>query len=139
MAAAQSQHLKLWLAIKGQSWDLAAYELEQLRASLAEAALLYNGLPVSDVTTPVPALESISGVIKAKNPGRGFASAMRELTDGCNACHRMMGRGFVVMQVPTADQQSFSNQRFLGKPMTSCCGVDRAEACNETSSLFPSR
>jgi hypothetical protein len=38
---------------------------------------------------------------------------MRQLTDGCNACHRSLGRGFVVVQVPTDQQQPiFSNQRF---------------------------
>jgi hypothetical protein len=51
--------------------------------------------------------QSISDAVTAKNV-RSFANGMRELTDGCNACHRSLGR---VVQVP-ADQKSFSNQRF---------------------------
>jgi hypothetical protein len=110
MSAAQSQHFKLWVAAKAQNWDLAAYEAQQLTASLAEAAMLYNGLPVSNVTTLMTPLQSISDAITAKNV-RSFANGMRELTDGCNACHRSLGRSFVVVQVPT-DQKIFSNQRF---------------------------
>jgi len=37
---------------------------------------------------------------------------MRQLTDGCNACHRSMGWAFLVVQVPTARQTVFGNQRF---------------------------
>jgi len=112
MVTAQTQHLKLWLAAKAQNWDLVAYEAQQLKTSLAEAALLYDGLPVSNVTTLLPPLQSILDAANAKN-GRSFANAMRELTDGCNACHRSMGRGFVVVQVPTDRQQPiFGNQQF---------------------------
>jgi hypothetical protein len=112
MSAAQMQHLKLWLAAKAQNWDLAAYEAQQLKTSLTQAATLYHDLPVSNVTTLVPPLESIIAAANAKN-ARKFAVGMRELTEGCNACHRSMGAGFVVVQVPTDQQQPiFSNQRF---------------------------
>jgi hypothetical protein len=75
MSAAQSQHLKLWVAAKAQNWDLAAYEAQQLTASLAEAAMLYNGLPVTNVTTLMTPLRSISDAITAKNV-RSFANGM---------------------------------------------------------------
>jgi len=111
MGTAQRQHLKLWLAAKTQNWDLAAYEAQELKTSLAEAALLYDGLPVSNVTTLLPPLQSILDATSAKN-ARNFANGMRELTDGCNACHRSMGRAFIVVQVPTGQQTIFGNQRF---------------------------
>ncbi|MBR0715909.1 hypothetical protein [Bradyrhizobium liaoningense] len=116
MSAAQARHQKLWLAGKAQNWELAAYELHQLKASLVEAALLYSGIPVSNVTTLEPSLQSVSDAIGAKD-GRKFAKALGELTEGCNACHRSMGRSFVVMRVPV-DQQPFGNQAFQpqGKP-----------------------
>jgi hypothetical protein len=113
MGEAQSQHFKLWVAAKAQNWDLAAYEVQQLSTSLSEAAMLYNGLPVSNVTTLMTPLQSISDAITAKN-ARSFADNMRELTDGCNACHRSMGWSFVVIQVPTS-QQIYGNQRFTPK------------------------
>lgn len=115
MSAAQTRHQKLWLAGKAQNWELAAYELRQLKASLVEAALLYSGIPVGNVTTLEPSLQSVSGAIDAKD-GRKFAKVLGELTEGCNACHRSMSRGFVVMKVPS-DQQPFADQQFT--PATS--------------------
>jgi mono/diheme cytochrome c family protein len=111
MRMAQTQHLKLWLAAKAQNWDLATYEAQQLKTSLADAALLYDNLPVSNVTTLLPPLQSILDAASAKN-ARNFADGMRELTDGCNACHRSLGRGFIMVQVPTDRQTNFGNQRF---------------------------
>jgi hypothetical protein len=110
MSAAQSRHLKLWLAGKAQNWELAAYELGQLQASLVEAAMLYSGIPVSNVTTLQKPLQSVSDAITAKD-GRKFTKAVGELTEGCNSCHRSMGRSFVVMRIPS-DQEPFGNQLF---------------------------
>jgi len=110
MSAAQTRHQKLWLAGRAQNWELSAYELRQLKASLIEAALLYSGIPVSNVTTLEPSLRATSEAIAAKD-GRKFAKALGDLTEGCNACHRSMERSFVVIKVP-ADPQPFSNQQF---------------------------
>jgi hypothetical protein len=116
MSAAQTRHQKLWMAGKAQNWELAAFELRQLKASLVDAALLYSGIPISNVTTLEKPLQSVSDAIAAKD-GRKFAKAVGDLTEGCNACHRSLNRSFVVMKVP-ADQQPFGNQQFLpqGKP-----------------------
>ncbi|MBC9876133.1 hypothetical protein G8O24_02085 [Bradyrhizobium sp. INPA01-394B] len=110
MSAAQARHQKLWLAGKAQNWELTAFELRQLKASLVEAALLYSGIPISNVTTLEPSLQSTSDAIAAKD-GRKFAKAVGDLTEGCNACHRSMGRSFVVIRVPS-DAQPFANQQF---------------------------
>jgi len=111
MSAAQLQHLKLWFAGKAKNWDLAAYELLLLKDSLIDAALLYPAIPASNVTTLAEPLRSISDALTAKD-SRRFASAMRGLTDGCNACHRSMDRGYVVIKLPT-DQQPPANQVFV--------------------------
>lgn len=110
MSAAQTRHQKLWLAGKAQNWELAAFELRQLKASLVEAAVFYSGIPVSNVTTLEPALQSMSDAIAAKDGGR-FAKGLGDLTEGCNACHRSMKRSFVAIKVPS-DQQAFGNQQF---------------------------
>jgi hypothetical protein len=91
------QHLRLWLAAKAQNWDLAAYEAQQLKTRLTQAAALYHDLPVSNVTTLVPPPESIIAAASEKNASK-FAVDMRQLTDGCNACHRSMGAAIVVVQ-----------------------------------------
>jgi hypothetical protein len=111
MSAAQTRHQKLWLAAKAQNWELAGFELRQLKASLVEAAVLYSGIPVSNVTTLEPSLQSLSDAIDAKD-GRKFAKGLGDLTEGCNACHRSLKRSFVVMKVPS-DPQPFSNQQFV--------------------------
>jgi hypothetical protein len=109
MTAIQLRHMKLWFAGKAFNWELAAYELRQLDTGLMEAATPYPDIPVSDVTTMAKPAKSISDAIEARD-GRRFAKAVGELTDGCNACHQSVGRGFIVMRTPT--EQPFSNQVF---------------------------
>jgi hypothetical protein len=109
MSAAQNQHLKLWYAGRAKNWELAAYELRQLTDSLAEAAVLYPGIPVDNVTTMKEPLLSIADALAAGD-SRAFAASMRKLTDGCNACHASMDRGYVVMTLPT--DQPPANQVF---------------------------
>ena len=109
MNAVQLRHSKLWFAGRAQNWQLAAYELRQLKAGLLESAVLYEGIPVSNVTTMTNPVQSIADAIETKDNKR-FAKAARELTDGCNACHKSMGRGYITIQMPTASP--FSNQSF---------------------------
>ena len=109
MSVVQSQHIKLWLAGKALNWELATYELRQLKAGLLQAAVMYEGIPTTNVTTMTKPVQSIADAIEAKDIKR-FAKAVGELTDGCNACHQSMGRGFIVMRMPTA--QSFGDQSF---------------------------
>ena len=110
MGMAQIEHLKLWYAGKAKNWDLAAYELRQLTNSLAEAAIFYPAVPVSNVTTMKEPLLSVADAIAAGD-GRKFAASMRVLTDGCNACHTSMGRGFIAITVPAGGQPP-ANQIF---------------------------
>ena len=110
MGTVQAHHMKLWLAGKAQNWDLAVYEQRLLKESLVESALLYSGIPASNVTTLEAPLEAVSDAISAKD-SRKFAKALGEVTDGCNSCHQSMERGFIVMRVPT-EQQPFGNQLF---------------------------
>ena len=109
MNAAQLRHMKLWFAGKALNWELAAYELGQLKASLVEAASLYSGIPVTSVSTMAEPVQSISDAITARD-GRRFSNAIGELTNGCNACHQSMERGYIVMRIP--DASPFGNQSF---------------------------
>ncbi len=109
MSAVQLRHMKLWFAGKAGNWELAAYELRQLEAGLMEAATLYSGIPATNVTRMTQPAQSIGDAITAKD-SRRFAKAVGEFTDGCNACHQSIGRGFIVMRVPT--DSPFSNQVF---------------------------
>ncbi len=110
MNVIQSQDMKLWLAGQSRNWDLAAFELRQLTDSLAEAATLYSGIPSTNITKLSEPLKSISDAIGAKDRQQ-FSKAVDGLTDGCNACHRSMGRAFIAIQTPPADGP-FGNQSF---------------------------
>jgi hypothetical protein len=109
MNAVQTRHIKLWFAGKALNWELATFELRQLKAGLLQAAVMYTGIPVTNVTTMSKPVQSIADAITAKDIKR-FSQAVHELTNGCDACHQSMGRGFIIIGVPT--EQPFSDQLF---------------------------
>ena len=109
MNALQLRHLKLYFAARAQNWELADFELRQAKAGLTQAALLYSGLPVTNITTLATPVEALSDAVKAKDQ-RKFMDAFGQLTNGCNACHQSMGRKFIVIAEPTG--QPFTNQVF---------------------------
>jgi hypothetical protein len=109
MNGLQLRHLKLYFAARSQNWELADFELHQMTTGLAEAAVLYTGLPVTNITTLTAPLQALSDALKAKDQ-RKFTDAFGQLTNGCNACHQAMGRKFIVIGQPT--QSPFSNQVF---------------------------
>jgi hypothetical protein len=109
MNALQLRHLKLYFAGRAQNWELADFELRQVRAGLAEAAVLYSGLPVTNITTLAAPVQALSDAIKAKDE-RKLMNAFGQITNGCNACHQSMDRKFIVIAQPT--QPPFSNQLF---------------------------
>jgi len=110
MGKIQLRHIKLWFAGKPGNWELATYELDEIRASLEKAADLYRGIPVELVLNTAEPILTISTAIEAKDSAM-FAKAYGDLTVACNTCHQGIGRGFIVIQVPTASpftDQSFS-------------------------------
>jgi hypothetical protein len=109
MNLVQTRHMKLGFAGRAQNWDLARFELHQLKGNLGEAAALYTGIPVSNVTTLGTPLQALSDAIDAKD-GKRFAASFGDLTGGCNTCHGAMSRGFVVIRSPS--EQPFGNQVF---------------------------
>lgn len=110
MSAIQARHVKLYYASKAGNWDLAAYEARQLKGGLIEAARLYAGIPVSNVTTMAQPMQSVDDAIAAKDL-QGFSHAFAGLTEACNGCHAAMGRAFIVMRTP-AEAQPLGDQSF---------------------------
>jgi hypothetical protein len=109
MLGKQWRHIKLWFAGRQRNWDLAAYELAQIKASLADAAVFYSDIPISDVMTMAEPILSIKKAIESKDD-LNFTKAFNELTAGCNSCHRQMRREFITIQIPAASP--FSDQLF---------------------------
>jgi hypothetical protein len=113
MGKIQLRHIKLWFAGKSENWELAAYETDEIRASLEKAADLYRGIPVELVLNTADPIVAIVKAIEAKDSA-AFAKAYGDFTTACNECHIGIGRGFIVMQVPTSSP--FTDQSFAPPP-----------------------
>ena len=114
MTATQLRHAKLWFAGKNRNWELAAYEVDEIKEGLQDAAKFHatvDGIPVAEMIKTIidPRLERIEKAIDAKNSAR-FASAFDALTDGCNSCHTKAGKPFIRIQRPS--EPPLSNQNF---------------------------
>jgi len=114
MGATQVRHAKLWFAGQAENWELAAYELDEIREGLEDAAKLHpthKDMPVADMiklNLDGP-LGDVERAIEAKDNSR-FTSAFDGLTAACNACHKAASYGFIKVQRPTAPP--VSNQVF---------------------------
>jgi len=80
-----------------------------VKTSLTEAIALYTDVPVENITMIDPPIKSLESAIAARDKA-AFGKAFNALTTGCNSCHQSIGRGFIVMTVPTASP--FGNQSF---------------------------
>jgi hypothetical protein len=117
MMATQSHHAKLWLAGNARNWDLADYQIDELKEGLEDAAKSipdYKGVPVGRMIEDLmmPPIAEVESAIKARD-GAKFATAFEKLTTACNACHQGANRGFIVIQRPAASP--FPNQSFAPK------------------------
>jgi hypothetical protein len=114
MMATQLRHAKLWFAGKSRNWDLAAYEIDEIKEGLEDAARLHStvdGVPVAEMIKTIidPRIERVEKAVDAKNASQ-FIAAFDELTDGCNACHAGAGKPFIRIQRPS--EPPLSNQNF---------------------------
>jgi len=114
MAGTQVRHAKLWFAGEAENWELAAYEVDEIKEGLEDAAKLHpthKGVPVADMiksSLDAP-LAELEAAIAAKDKSR-FARAFDGLTSACNACHTAASYGFIKVQRPT--MAPVSNQVF---------------------------
>src|SRR5580658_436756 len=114
MMATQLRHAKLWFAGKSHNWPLAAYEIDEIKEGLEDAAKYHannDGVPVAEMIKTIiePRIERLEKAVGAKNNAQ-FVAAFDELTDGCNACHAGAGKPFIRIQRPTTPP--VSNQNF---------------------------
>jgi hypothetical protein len=109
MGITQIRHEKLWHAGRSRNWELATYEIQQLRSTLVRSAALYLNIPIDLVVTADAPLEDMLKAVKARDD-KAFVTAYESLTAACNTCHQAGGVGFVRMVTPRAS--SFTNQDF---------------------------
>ncbi len=115
MGATQMRHAKLWFAGENGNWDLAAYEMDELREGLTDAAHfnpMFKNIPVQTMleqftTQPLSGLDK---AIASKNV-ENFKQAFDQLTAACNGCHHAAARGFISITRPT--MVPLTNQSFI--------------------------
>lgn len=114
MLATQTRHAKLWLAGNAQNWELADYEIDELKEGLEDLGKLipvFKDIPIGKMIESImdAPIAEVEKTIKAKDRAR-FVAAFDKLTEACNACHQAASRPFIVIQRPTA--ATYPNQSF---------------------------
>src|SRR5262245_26227928 len=116
MTFQQMRHAKPWLAADAGNWDLARYELDEIKEAFAAIAKIHPTwkdapVPIDQAieTMLTDPLKKLDDAVTAKDK-RAFAAAFDTLTEGCNACHQATNHGFNVVQKPKTNP--FPNQNF---------------------------
>lgn len=115
----QSRHIKLFYAGEAQNWQLAEFQMKELRSAFSRIGLTipkYQNMSMDATVSSMmtPSLQALDAAIRAKNP-KQFVSAYGELTDACNACHHVMNYAFLVVKVPSSPAGSvYPDQEFKG-------------------------
>ena len=114
MTVTQLRHAKLWFAGKQNNWDLAAYELDEIKEGLEDAQKQFpthDGIPVAEMIKTIidPRIEELEKAVRAKSSAK-FSVAFDELTSGCNSCHAVANKPFIRIQRPT--ESPLTNQNF---------------------------
>jgi hypothetical protein len=113
MLGIQAHHTKLWFAGKNENWELADFEIEEIREAM-EDIQDFNGDQCESQTVPLifPPLDSLSKAIEEKNLVK-FTKNFSILTNSCNTCHRATNHAFNVIRIP--ESNPFPNQDFSAR------------------------
>lgn len=106
MTLTQLRHAKMWFAGKQRNWDLAAYEIDEIKEGLEDAARLHptlDKIPIAEMIKAIidPRIEQLAKSVEAKDSSQ-FSAAFDELTNGCNTCHAAANKPFIRIQRPAA-------------------------------------
>lgn len=110
MAGIQNHHAKLWFAGIYQNWNLASFELDEIKEMVEMAKNIETDRPESK-SLPIlqPSLDSIEASIKSADRIK-FMASYTLLTSSCNKCHEENKFEFNVITIPTVPP--VSNQDF---------------------------
>jgi len=114
MMATQTRHAKLWYAGSARNWDLADYQIDELKEGLEDLGKHtpnYKGIPIGSMINNLimAPIGEVEGAVKASDRAK-FVAAYDKLTAACNTCHQGSNRAFIVIQRPAG--QAFPNQSF---------------------------
>jgi Skp family chaperone for outer membrane proteins len=105
---------KLWFAAKALNWELAEYELDELKETMEAAKGLNaekNGVRISNVLDSVlqTQVAALDKSLKSKSRSE-FQRSYDEILSACNGCHESAGYKFIHIVPPTAPP--VTNQRW---------------------------
>jgi len=106
MTAMQLHMGKIWFAGKSRNWDLARYELDELRETVDAAQGLYatkNGVDVSKLLAALTEgeISRLGDAVEKKNQS-DFTRTYDEALSACNGCHEASGHRFIKITRPSA-------------------------------------
>ena len=114
MERIQVDHAKLWLAGEARNWELAEYQLTELKEVFSDVQDLvptYQNVPVGDMVDAIitGAIAGLESAIASRDFST-FSASFDKLTTACNSCHQAANRAYIVIRKPL--QSNFSNQEF---------------------------
>ena len=110
MLSVQMHHNKLWYAGSNQNWDLADFEIDEVKEQFEHAKLVNTDrTEVRSLPMIEPFVDSLAEAIKNKDTAR-FRKQFVTLTATCNECHRSVHFDFIRIKVP--DRPMFYNQEW---------------------------
>ncbi len=110
MGSMQVHHAKLWFAGQNQNWELADFEIKEIKEALEDISQYCTDRPeIKEIGIIEPAIDSLSQSIQTKNLA-SFNRSFVLLTNTCNECHQATAHAFNVIKVP--DHPPFGNQEF---------------------------
>lgn len=114
MLAAQLHHNKLFFAGDAGNWDLASYEIDELKEALSNGAKFYPKQDTFDVAAGMKAnidgpIDQLGKAVDGKDKA-GFASAYTVLTTACTNCHASSKHAFIRIVKPSTP--AITNQNY---------------------------
>ena len=114
MERIQVDHAKLWLAGEARNWELAEYQLTELKEVFSDVQDLvptYQNVPVGDMVDAIitGAIAGLESAIASRDFST-FSASFDKLTAACNSCHQAANRAYIIIRKPL--QSNFSNQEF---------------------------
>jgi hypothetical protein len=110
MLSIQMHHAKIWFAGKNGNWDLANFEIDEIRETIGSINKYCTDRPeISSLPMIDQPLDSLKLAITKKN-SESFKNSFILFTNTCNNCHKVTKHGFNVIKIP--DIPPVSNQVF---------------------------
>ena len=108
MLSIQLHHNKLWFAGSNGGWELAAFELDEIKEQLEKIPQVCADRPeVKQLGMIYAPMVVVDSAIAHRDTAK-FRQAFLLLTNTCNACHQAVHFGFNKIKVPA--EPMFGNQ-----------------------------